>query len=101
MNIEIQKKVERFVELSKQFSKREDELFDKVVTDSIRLSPMGYGSNIYVEDEPDKVIKTRSEVILEEAIEIATRSDDFDEYIRLQVDLSEYFKINNKLTENE
>jgi hypothetical protein len=47
------------------------------------------------------VISTRAELILAKAKGISDLSDEYDEYINLQRDLGELFKLNDKLTKKE
>ena len=122
MEKKILKKIQRFVELSKKFSKSELEVFPKddshntlisntftgtlvigntgnnVITDTFIIN----GKSIYVDEYNNVKAKdakplTRAEQILAEAHVKAALSDEFDEYNKLRVELSTYLEAHENL----
>ena len=101
-------KVGRYLELSKEFEQCADDLFeDKPVavgevtisTDMVTNSYISANTVIY---NPTGTIlnvesKTRAEVILDKAKSEADRSDRYDEYKKLQTELSRYFEVIKEL----
>ena len=94
-------KVSRYLVLSKEFEQDVEELFEDRAVDasstSLSLSSSGNVSyiggcgsvslqNIVIE------AKTRAEVILDKAKSESDRSNRYDEYKKLQTNLSKYFK---------
>ena len=104
MDIKLQNKIARFIELSKKFSKSVVDVFGKEDTShgwTVGTIAVGSDNSISYQSSPEIVTPpTRAELILEEAEEKATLSNEYDEYISLQNLLGEYFKINNKLTQD-
>ena len=126
MDTKIQDKIERFIKLSITFSKKEDEIFDhkkissysdgQICLDLATLQGWSSGSTITMGSSIDGIeiyiddhgyIKAKDDRPLSRAEEIRAKaeiqaklSDDYDEYISLQKDLREYFKISNKLTQD-
>lgn len=119
MELQIQQKVHRFIELSKKFSLEAKDIFEPIKNYSnniITLSGFSDGNTwsvstnnsvdgreVYI--DTDGIVKakddkplSRAESILAEATIQAQLSNDFDEYIELQKDLEEYFTALNKLT---
>lgn len=97
MEKEIQNKVQRFVELSKQFSKSEYDLFPQnngMHQFSTISSGTCYGT-INVNSNQNEL--TRTEKLQQELTAKIQKSKDYDEYLGLQKDLSEYFSAVNKL----
>jgi len=93
MEQEIQNKVERFIELSGKFSKAPEKYsVDYVITGSGQLT---FSSGINL----DSVIKqvSAAEKIRAQAEREAKLCEEYDEYLELQKDLSQYFKTVNKL----
>jgi hypothetical protein len=109
-------KFERFVELSKKFTRTEKELFEDVdpkllTLGTITMADVGaYGSmEFHIDGRPlyvdkDGFVKardeepiTRAEKMMVKAEMLAQLSDEYDEYIELQQNLTEYFKSLNKL----
>lgn len=100
-------KVSRYIVLSKEFEQVEEELFEDravqmhlpsmtLTTSSGNLSYIGN-----IESNFQNVVikaKTRAEVILEKAQSEANRSDRYDEYKKLQKNLSKYFETIKELT---
>ena len=122
MEKKILKKMQRFVELSKRFSKSESEVFTKddsrntlvgnsftgtlsigsisniAITDTFVIN----GKSIYVDEYNNVKAKdakplTRAEQILAEAHVKAALSDEFDEYNKLRVELSTYLDAHENL----
>lgn len=122
MEKKILKKMQRFVELSKKFSKSELDVFPKdeprntlvsnsftgtlsigsisniAITDTFVIN----GKSIYVDEYNNVKAKdakplTRAEQILAEAHVKATLSDEFDEYNKLRVELSTYLDAHENL----
>lgn len=122
MEKKILKKMQRFVELSKRFSKSESEVFTKddsrntlvgnsftgtlsigsvsnsFITDTFVIN----GKSIYVDEYNNVKAKdakplTRAEQILAEAHVKAALSDEFDEYNKLRVELSTYLDAHENL----
>ena len=100
------KKVSRYLVLSKEFEQDADDLFEKMAVgldtvtnsscnghslDSIRFDSAVYnnfGSFVMAGSSP----ATRAEVILSKAKEEASRSDRYDEYKKLQIELEKYLE---------
>ena len=124
MEKKILKKMQRFVELSKKFSKSELEVFPKddshntlisnTFTGTLVISNTGNnasanydtfvinGKSIYVDEYNNVKAKdakplTRAEQILAEAHVKAALSDEFDEYNKLRVELSTYLDAHENL----
>tara|TARA_R110002051_G_C8330317_1_gene436487 strand:- start:45 stop:419 length:375 start_codon:yes stop_codon:yes gene_type:complete len=124
MELQIQQKVQRFIELSKKFSLESKDIFEPIkssihtmnigdlcingcdsgsYTYTINNSSLIEGRKVYIDE--DGIVKakdnkplSRAESILAEATIQAQLSNDFDEYKELQLDLEEYFTALNKLT---
>jgi hypothetical protein len=103
MSIDIEIKVQRLIELSKVFSRTESELFTSSEI-GFSSSLLGFSTNAtdhYVNTQGGhqvKVdIKTKAENILTIAKAKAELAEKFDEYRKLQEDLSQYFKLLNNL----
>jgi hypothetical protein len=91
-------KVSRYLVLSKEFEQDVDDLFeDRAVDTSSMTLTTSSGNLSYIgntESNFQNVVieaKTRAEVILEKAQSEANRSDRYDEYKKLQKNLSKYF----------
>ena len=91
-------KVSRYIVLSKEFEQDVDDLFkDRAVDASSMTLTTSSGNLSYIgntESNFQNVVieaKTRAEVILEKAQSEANRSDRYDEYKKLQKNLSKYF----------
>lgn len=103
-------KVSRYIVLSKEFEQVEEELFEDraVDTSSMCITTTGTsfsvsGGSVFTNTESNfqNVVieaKTRAEVILEKAQSEANRSDRYDEYKKLQKNLSKYFETIKELT---
>lgn len=123
MEKKILKKMQRFVELSKKFSKSESEVFPKddsrntlvgnLFTGTLNIGSINSawsncdtfvinGKSIYVDEYNNVKAKdakplTRAEQILAEAHVKASLSDEFDEYNKLRVELSTYLDAHENL----
>ena len=92
-------KVSRYLVLSKEFEQDVEELFEDRAVDASSLSLTSSGSVSYIGgcgsvSLQNIVIeaKTRAEVILDKAKSESDRSNRYDEYKKLQTNLSKYFK---------
>ena len=92
-------KVSRYLVLSKEFEQVEEELFEDRAVDASSLSLTSSGSVSYIGgcssvSLQNVVIeaKTRAEVILDKAKSESDRSNRYDEYKKLQKNLSKYFE---------
>lgn len=90
-------KVSRYLVLSKEFEQDVEELFEDIAVEA--SSPLIASSSGYVMfdgsvSSQNVVIeaKTRAEVILEKAQSESDRSNRYDEYKKLQTNLSKYFE---------
>ena len=98
-------KMSRYLVLSKEFEQDVDDLFkDRAVDASSMTLTTSSGNLSYIgntESNFQNVVieaKTRAEVILEKAQSEANRSDRYDEYKKLQKNLSKYFETIKELT---
>jgi len=103
---QINKKVERYIKLSKQFGKTSIDIFGKE-SDSSSDIILGYTTstasyiNAIGQDYSNKEVlidKSRAEKIREAAEIKAKLAEDYDEYLQLQKELGDYFTSLNKLT---
>ena len=92
-------KVSRYLVLSKEFEQVEEELFEDRAVDASSLSLTSSGSVSYIGSSDSFTLqnvvieaKTRAEVILDKAKSESDRSNRYDEYKKLQKNLSKYFK---------
>ena len=92
-------KVSRYLVLSKEFEQVEEELFEDRAVDASSLSLTSSGSVSYIGGCSSVSLqnivieaKTRAEVILDKAKSESDRSNRYDEYKKLQTNLSKYFK---------
>jgi hypothetical protein len=92
-------KVSRYLVLSKEFEQVEEELFEDRAVDASSMTlttssgNLSYNGN--TESNFQNVVieaKTRAEVILDKAKSESDRSNRYDEYKKLQTNLSKYFK---------
>lgn len=99
-------KVSRYIVLSKEFEQDVDDLFEDraveassmtLTTSSGNLSYIGSSDSFTLQNVVIEA-KTRAEVILEKAQSEANRSDRYDEYKKLQKNLSKYFETIKELT---
>jgi hypothetical protein len=91
-------KVSRYLVLSKEFEQDVEDLFEDRAVDASSMTLTTSSGNLsYIgntESNFQNVVieaKTRAEVILEKAQSEANRSDRYDEYKKLQKNLSKYF----------
>ena len=98
-------KVSRYIVLSKEFEQDVDDLFEDRAVDASSMTLTTSSGNLsYIgntESNFQNVVieaKTRAEVILEKAQSEANRSDRYDEYKKLQKNLSKYFETIKELT---
>jgi hypothetical protein len=98
-------KVSRYIVLSKEFEQDVEELFEDREVDASSMTLTTSSGNLsYIgntESNFQNVVieaKTRAEVILEKAQSEANRSDRYDEYKKLQKNLSKYFETIKELT---
>lgn len=92
-------KVSRYLVLSKEFEQVEEELFEDRAVDASSLSLSSSGNVSYIGGCNNVSLqnivieaKTRAEVILEKAQSESDRSNRYDEYKKLQTNLSKYFE---------
>lgn len=97
-------KMSRYLVLSKEFEQDVDDLFkDRAVEASSMTLTTSSGNLSYIgntESNFQNVVieaKTRAEVILEKAQSEANRSDRYDEYKKLQKNLSKYFDASDEV----
>lgn len=101
----VNKKVERYIQLSKQFQKSSNDIFGEelsnytftAVSGSAYLATTATTGNIEMRQEPVKG-KSRAEKIREQSEIKAKLAEDYDEYQQLQKELGDYFTSLNKLT---
>lgn len=96
------KKVSRYLVLSKEFEQKESDLFkDRAVGldtvtnssgDGHSLDAIRFDYSVYINFITKSSPSTRSEVILSKAKAEASRSDRYDEYKKLQIELEKYLK---------
>ena len=98
-------KVSRYIVLSKEFEQDVEDLFEDRAVDASSMTLTTSSGNLsYIgntESNFQNVVieaKTRAEVILDKAQSEANRSDRYDEYIKLQKNLSKYFETIKELT---
>ena len=100
-------KVSRYIVLSKEFEQDVNDLFEDraVDTSSMCITTTGTsfsvsGGSVFTNTKNNITTeaKTRAEVILEKAQSEADRSDRYDEYKKLQKNLSKYFETIKELT---
>ena len=98
-------KMSRYLVLSKEFEQDVEDLFEDRAVDASSMTLTTSSGNLsYIgntESNFQNVVieaKTRAEVILDKAQSEANRSDRYDEYIKLQKNLSKYFETIKELT---
>jgi hypothetical protein len=90
------KKVERYIELSKEFEQKESDLFDVdptqglIYSDYLAISDCSNSISPIISGELRCSPKTRAEVIRSIAEDEAARADRYDEYKKLRSELSKY-----------
>ena len=97
-------KVNRYLVLSKEFEQDVEDLFEDRAVDASSMTLTTSSGNLsYIgntESNFQNVVieaKTRAEVILEKAQSEANRSDRYDEYKKLQKNLSKYFDASDEV----
>lgn len=96
----VNKKVERYIQLSKHFEKSSEEIFGKeTLSNVITFSEgfLGCGRTISYSEASKE--KSRAEKIREQSEIKAKIAEDYDEYLQLQKELGDYFTSLNKLTQ--
>lgn len=113
----MEEKVKRFLELSKKFSKSAESVFGddrpkyNTINGCVYSNSIGYnitdslsinGREIYIDSDgtvkaKDNKELSRAEKIRAEAEIKATLAEEYDEYIKLQNDLSLYYAVLNNL----
>ena len=98
-------KMSRYLVLSKEFEQNVEELFEDRAVDASSMTLTTSSGNLsYIgntESNFQNVVieaKTRAEVILKKAQSEANRSDRYDEYKKLQKNLSKYFETIKELS---
>ena len=98
-------KVSRYIVLSKEFEQDVEDLFEDRAVDASSMTLTTSSGNLsYIgntESNFQNVVieaKTRAEVILEKAQSESNRSNRYDEYKKLQTNLSKYFETIKELT---
>ena len=100
-------KVSRYIVLSKEFEQDVNDLFEDRAVDASSMCITTTGTSFSVSggsvftnttNNITTEAKTRAEVILEKAQSEADRSDRYDEYKKLQKNLSKYFETIKELT---
>jgi hypothetical protein len=100
---QINKKIERYIILSKKFQKSTEGIFGEKYSTHNVASAYWVSNPSFIDGrvQTETVIeKTRAEKILEEAKLKADLANEYDEYLKLQKDLGEYFTSLNKLVNN-
>ena len=103
----VNKKVERYIQLSKQFNKTSEDIFGKEVNSNFNFtgSSVYHGVSIndistgYTQHQESVKEKSRAEKIREQSEIKAKIAEDYDEYLQLQKELGDYFTSLNKLTQ--
>ena len=101
-------KVSRYIVLSKEFEQDVNDLFEDRAVDTQLMVITTTGTSLHINGSGSFIpnttnnitieAKTRAEVILEKAQSEADRSDRYDEYKKLQKNLSKYFETIKELT---
>ena len=95
----VNKKVERYIQLSKQFNKTSEDIFGKEISNFLIASPSGVAYLSTTKDNEASQEKSRAEKIREQSEIKAKIAEDYDEYLQLQKELGDYFTSLNKLTQ--
>lgn len=100
---QINKKVERYIQLSKYFERTSKDIFEE---DSSRYPFTGVSGTVYLTATGEIQVnqtgvkeKSRAEKIREQSEIKAKIAEDYDEYLQLQKELGDYFTSLNKLTQ--
>ena len=102
----VNKKVDRYIQLSKQFEKTSSDIFGQEVNSNFILTGSSNcnGTNYYniatghIDHQEPVKGKSRAEKIREQSEIKAKIAEDYDEYLQLQKELGDYFTSLNKLT---
>lgn len=94
----VNKKVERYIQLSKQFNKTSEDIFGKEISNFLITSTSGVAYLSTTKDNETSQEKSRAEKIREQSEIKAKIAEDYDEYLQLQKELGDYFTSLNKLT---
>lgn len=93
----MEEKIKRFVELSKEFTINAEKIFEyQSQNGDVKYSAFG-ALSISGCVSNQVVSKTRLEVLKENTEKAVSRAERFEEYLKLQVDLSEYYNALEKL----
>ena len=93
----MEEKVKRFVELSKEFTINAEEIFE-YQPQNVNISYSTFGTFSTTTCTSSQVVsKTRLEVLKENAEKEISKAERFEEYLKLQADLLEYYKELEKL----
>lgn len=103
----VNKKVERYIQLSKQFEKTSKDIFGEEINSNFIFtgSSVYHGisnydiSTGYTQHQESVKEKSRAEKIREQSEIKAKLAEDYDEYLQLQKELGDYFTSLNKLTQ--
>ena len=95
----VNKKVERYIQLSKQFNKTSEDIFGKEISNFLITSTSGVTYLSNTKDNETSQEKSRAEKIREQSEIKAKIAEDYDEYLQLQKELGDYFTSLNKLTQ--
>ena len=97
---QINNKVERYINLSKKFSKTGQEIFGLAYESNTGVCTSVLDFTAVYSQQQSVVVKekTRAEKIREAAETQAKLAEYYDEYLQLQKELSDYFTSLNKLT---
>lgn len=99
----VNKKVERYIQLSKQFEKSSKDIFGEEVNNNYVFTGVCNGTFVtavgYTTQQETVKEKSRAEKIREQSEIKAKLAEDYDEYLQLQKELGDYFTSLNKLTQ--
>lgn len=97
MQIEIIKKISRFIELSQIFSKSESDIVPEELLRKFNKDNISFGYTSL--NTTNTVVRpTLTQILKKDYLELREKIKDFEEYKLLQVELSEYFTIIEKIT---
>ena len=99
----VNKKVERYIQLSKQFQKSSNDIFGEEGTSRYTFTAVSGSDYLvatgYTHHQESVKEKSRAEKIREQSEIKAKIAEDYDEYLQLQKELGDYFTSLNKLTQ--
>lgn len=104
---EINKKVGRYIQLSKQFERSSLDIFGQeensnlILTGSSSCTGINYYNIATGHIDHQETVKgeSRAEKIRKQSEIKAKLAEDYDEYLQLQKDLGDYFSLLNKITQ--